>query len=172
MNNNYQNNLQLYINKKLVRQTSVRKYDNEKAYDTNTIGCELKGTKYQKQFKGEMSALCFFDISYETLSQVHNFICSTVNHFQPPIAIETTTKEILSEVWMYINPKYTEIEEKLEERVYYVDNIDIINNVKKSVIVEQESKINEAFFNAGGIEAILPALYNIANSSSDELKYI
>jgi hypothetical protein len=162
LNENEEDNLLLYVNLRLVQSVSFKEYGFKLSYDENTIGCN--GT--ERYFFGEITSLCFFEITSKTLQSTHN-------------ALEKYGKDVLemtgepnNELWeklfLYASPKCTEKSGSSVKQVLTIKNkYKVYNNVERvypRTNIELLTLPKDSFFNFGGIKLLIPLVYKAINN--------
>jgi len=186
LNKENSKSLSLYINSELIKETAFKQYHNKLDYDENTIGCGVQldyvgshgEEKIKNNFRGQMTALYFIEISYDSIGEIHRFFSyvaknipiENIPHYlampQDPKQGNTFDVKIIDKIFMHINPKYTGKTSSIKQKVYCIQKgtknlYDIYNYVER---VYHETKIDhnivakDIFMDIGGIKTLLPLL--------------
>jgi len=170
VNNQPANALTLYIDGVLIKKSNFNSYRENVTYDENSIGCGIQIEYAGKQgeerisnnFCGEMTALYFLEVD----SNLHSILFTNMKSLENLIE---ESNEIINKVFIQVNPKYTKRAIQSEQRVYVMKcnkkNIDVRNDVEGrygDTRIDHNMATRDVFFNIGGIEILLPLLYNIA----------
>ena len=186
LNNESTKSLVLYVSAELVKEAPCKPYHHKLEYDENTIGCGIQleyvgkqgEEKIKNNFRGEMSALYFIDVSQKTLPQIHSFLTYISTHVplenmvdylglpQEANSGKSFDVGIVEKIFMHINPKYTGKPTQSKQRMYVLHkggkSIEVFNNVERvyqETKVEHNSIAKDVFLCIGGIKTLLPLLY-------------
>lgn len=189
-----QESVKLYVNSSLVQVAPGKMYPYLLQYDENTIGCETQLHSLGRQSKdetvsnfcGTMSALYFLSVNAKELQDTHLFLSyirehpNFLDHFSFHLSNKKSHLELISKVFLLINPKYTKKFNQDKQKVLTVKvnskDLDIYNTVEqlhKGVKAYQKISPEENFLNLGDIRLLLPCLYNLLkHGASQSLMYI
>lgn len=172
LNEESQNNLQLYIDFVLVESVTFRPYTHKLGYDANTIGCvvDLENEGTERNFLGEMTALCFFGASTKTAPHIHNALLKGQKSLLEIVDIESVGAEIWDKLFLYANPKSTSKIGFSIQQVLTVNKRDKGINVHNNVVhiytrtkIEHLALAKDSFFDIGGVRTIIPLMYRAIN---------